>query len=63
MIGMGHRRIRHLATRKESRAAREDVMRKMGRGGNPILKISPCEKKERRQIKRQMGKQDHHSLH
>lgn len=43
MIGMGHRRIRHLATRKENRVAREDVRRKMGRGGNPILKISTCE--------------------
>lgn len=54
MIGMGHRRIRNL----KSRAARGK------RGGNPILKISMCEKNERPRRTGETGKQDHHhSLH
>lgn len=49
MIGMG--RIRRL-----EKATREDVERERGWGGwcNPTLKISMCEKKERRQRKGEM---------
>lgn len=43
MIGMGHRRIRHLAEQRVGKHEEEE-----GGGGNPILKLSMCEKEERR---------------
>lgn len=70
MIGMGHRWIRHLATRKESRAMRGKTWKGAGggRGGdNPILKISMCEKQEEERETGRDGKEEkkrlRHLLH